>query len=61
MRELATNPVVWPIGAHPGVREIPVDGYRVMYEVHPDTGDAATAGDVRILRIFGPGQDRSAI
>jgi hypothetical protein len=32
-------------------------GYRVVYEVVPDTNDNATAGDVRVLAIFGPGQD----
>ena len=30
-----------------------------MYEVHPDTGDNESAGNVRILRVFGPGQDRT--
>jgi hypothetical protein len=26
--------------------------------VHRDTGSNATAGDVLVLRVFGPGQDR---
>lgn len=30
-------------------------GYRVLYEVDPDPGDNAAAGDVVILRIYGPG------
>jgi len=33
-------------------------GYRVLYEVIPDTGRNETAGDVRVLRMFGQGQDR---
>ena len=30
--------------------------HRVIYQVLPDTADNATSGDVRILRIYGPGQ-----
>jgi plasmid stabilization system protein ParE len=41
---------------HPGYRELAVSGYRLLYQVRPDTGDAATAGDVEIVRVFGPGQ-----
>ena len=33
-------------------------GYRAMYEVVPDTGRSATAGDVMVLRVYGPGQSR---
>jgi hypothetical protein len=44
---------------HPGTRELPCEGgYRALYEVHPDTGRSETAGDVRVLRVFGPGQLR---
>ncbi len=39
-----------------GCRQLIVSGYRIIYEIHPDTGDRATAGDVYILAIFGPGQ-----
>lgn len=35
-----------------------MEGYRILYEVDPDTGDNATAGDVRVLRVFGPHMDR---
>lgn len=49
------------MAGHVGVRERPVAGYRVMYQVTPDTNDNATAGDVAILRIFGPRQDRSRL
>jgi hypothetical protein len=32
--------------------------WRVFYEVSPDTGADATAADVLVLRVYGPGQDR---
>jgi plasmid stabilization system protein ParE len=59
IRDLRRHPCRWPIGDHPGIRERSVGGYRILYEVSLDTGDDATAGDVRILRIFGPYQDRT--
>lgn len=59
---LRDHPCRYPVGAHPGVRELPCDGgYRAMYEIIPDTGRDATSGDVRILRIFGPGQSRARL
>jgi len=33
-----------------------VSGYRVIYRVDPDTGADATAGDVTVLAVFGPGE-----
>jgi hypothetical protein len=36
-------------------------GYRVLYEVDPDTSSSATAGDVRVLRVYGPGQNRHRV
>ncbi len=33
----------------------------MVYRVDPDTGDNETAGDVLILRIFGPGQSRERL
>ncbi len=41
---------------HPGHRQLVVSGYRIVYSVHPDTGDGTTAGDVRVVAVFGPGQ-----
>jgi hypothetical protein len=32
-----------------------------MYQVHPDTGGDETAGDVRVLRVFGAGQSRGPL
>ena len=58
VRDLREHPCRWPKGEHPGLRERHVEGYRITYEVVPDTGDNATAGDVTVLRVFGPGQDR---
>lgn len=61
IRGLKHHPLRWPIGDHSGVRERPIEGYRIMYEVLPDTGDEATAGDVFIVRVFGPFQDRTQL
>lgn len=59
MENLRTYPYLHPASAHPGVREAFASGHCVMYELHPDTGDSLTAGDVVVLRIFGPGQSRT--
>lgn len=61
IRNLKDSPCRWPEGDHQGVRELPVAGYRVMYEIDPDTDDNETAGDVRLVRVFGPGQSRDEI
>jgi plasmid stabilization system protein ParE len=44
----------WP--DEPTRRVMVVGGYRVIYRVDPDTGDDATAGDVTVLAVFGPGE-----
>jgi hypothetical protein len=45
---------------HPGVREVPCPGgYRALYEVNPDTGRNGDSGDVLVLKVYGPGQDRT--
>jgi plasmid stabilization system protein ParE len=43
---------------HGGRREMVVQAHRILYRVLPDTGSNDTAGDVEILRVFGPAQDR---
>jgi hypothetical protein len=43
------------------VRERFVAGYRLMYIVQPDTGSDRTAGDVTVLRVYGPGQLRDLL
>ena len=61
IQDLRQHPCKWPAGEHPGVRECPIAGHMIMYEVSPDTGDNRTAGDVAILRVFGPRQLRDRI
>ena len=62
IRRLRDVPCLYAVGDHPGVRELPCDGgYRVLYRVHPDTGGNDTAGDVLVLRVFGPGQSRDVL
>lgn len=59
INRLRQHPSRYPVGAHSGVRGLPCDGgYRALYRVVPDTGRDETAGDVRVLRVFGPGQSR---
>ncbi|MFI5022961.1 MAG: type II toxin-antitoxin system RelE/ParE family toxin [Alphaproteobacteria bacterium] len=60
IRELRNDPVMWPKGEILGTRERVIEGYTVIYHVDPDTNDRRSAGDVFILRVFGPGQDRPA-
>ncbi len=56
---LRDHPCRYPASQHPRVRELPCDGgYRALYRVTPDTGRDETAGRVRVLRVFGPGQSR---
>jgi plasmid stabilization system protein ParE len=59
IRQLRTYPCLFAIGDNPGIRELPCGGgFRALYRVTPDTGSNDTAGDVLVLRVFGPGQDR---
>ncbi len=59
---LREYPCRYPVRPHRGVRELPCDGgYRVLYRVHPDTGSNDTSGDVIVLRVYGPGQDRRRV
>jgi plasmid stabilization system protein ParE len=59
IRRLQQQPCLWPVGDRPGVRELPaVGGYRVFYKVEPDSGRGDTAGNVFVLRVYGPGQSR---
>ena len=62
LRRLRIHPCLFPVIQHAGVRELPGEGgYRALYRVVPDTGRSETAGDVLVLRGFGPGQDRSRL
>ena len=40
---------------HPGCRYLIGEGYVIVYEVKPHTGDSATAGDIAILAVFPSG------
>jgi plasmid stabilization system protein ParE len=56
---LAEHPCLFAVGPHPGRREFSSEGYRIIYRVVPDTGLNETAGNVQVLRVFGPGQSRN--
>jgi plasmid stabilization system protein ParE len=57
LRQLMRHPYIAPASPEiPDHRQLVVSGYRLIYQVNPDTGDSQTAGDVRIVAIFGPGQ-----
>ena len=59
--DLTLHPCHWRFGRHAGVRERPVEGYLIMYTVVPDTSDNRTAGNVDVIRIFGPFQSRDRL
>ena len=62
IERLRDYPCLYTFGDHPGVREAPTDGgYRALYRVYPDTGHNETAGDVVVLRVFGPRQSRARL
>jgi len=61
IRALRHHPCRYPKGEHPGTRVLTVERYVVVYEVKPDTGRNDTAGDVIVLRVFGPGQLRNVL
>jgi plasmid stabilization system protein ParE len=58
---LRQNPCRYARGDHPGTRQMVIEGHVVIYEIHPDTGRDTTAGDVLVLRVFGPGQSREVL
>lgn len=55
---LAEFPCLGAMGDHAGRREVSCQGHRIIYRVDPDTNSNATAGNVTVLRVFGPGQSR---
>jgi hypothetical protein len=62
IRRLRLHPCLHPLGQYAGVRELACDGgYCALYRVTPDTGLNETSGDVLVLRVFGPGQDRDRL
>lgn len=62
IERLRDQPCLYAVGHHAGVRELPCEGgYRVFYDVLPDTGRNDSSGTVRVLRVFGPGQSREGV
>jgi plasmid stabilization system protein ParE len=55
IRELAQTPLRWKSGNKPNTRERLVAGHTIVYSVQNDIGDEAQAGDVTVIRVFGPG------
>jgi plasmid stabilization system protein ParE len=45
-----------PVEGRPGRYQIIASDYRIIYLVDPDTGESATAGDILIVAVLGPGQ-----
>jgi hypothetical protein len=56
LAELRMAPCRWAWSEHDGARQRIVERCKIVYQVIPDTGDNETAGDVLVVRIFGPGQ-----
>jgi len=55
LSDLKVAPHRWPAGDYEGVRERSVAGHRILYRIDDDLRR------VRIMRIFGPYQDRSTL
>ena len=58
IRGLADFPLAWPKGEVPGTRERVVADHVIVFEVDNDIGGTGVAGDVTVLRVLGPGQNR---
>lgn len=55
LAELQFSPERWPASRHESARERVVEGYLIVYRVDDDRRQ------VRILRVFGPYQDREEL
>jgi len=60
-RALQDFPCRYPNGTFTGTRQMTVERHVVIYKVTPDTGDNRTAGDVLVVRVFGPAQRRDRL
>jgi len=59
INELPAAPRRWPGSLdHPGYRTCVVAGYVIVYRLDPDGDDPSAEGDVLVLRVFAPKQDR---
>jgi plasmid stabilization system protein ParE len=61
VRGVVDHPCRYRRGQHVGTRELTIQGHVVVYEVRPDTGEDATAGDIFVVRVFGSGQSRDRL
>jgi plasmid stabilization system protein ParE len=61
IERLRDQPCLYPKGRKPGTRVLVCRGHCVVYTVNPDTDSSATAGDVLVLRVLGPGQSRDGL
>lgn len=52
IEDLAEWPFLWPAGPEPDIRERVVEEHVLYYRVHTETGD------IEVIRIWRPGQDR---
>ncbi len=56
IKALVHSPCSPPLRLPPDVRLCISARHRITFRVKPDTNDNSTAGDVEVLRIYGPGQ-----
>ena len=55
-RQILASPCAHPVSSeHSGCRYLICEGYFFLYEVRPDTGSNASAGNVTLLAVFPPG------
>ncbi|MBP2290391.1 type II toxin-antitoxin system RelE/ParE family toxin [Azospirillum rugosum] len=59
LRSLAERPFLGHPGDEPGTRELVVEQHTIIYQVENDTGLLQEAGDVDVLRVWMPRQNRS--
>jgi plasmid stabilization system protein ParE len=56
---LTRAPLRWPLSPdHHGYRNRIIGGYVIIYRVDADAGAATASGDISVLRVFAPRQDR---
>jgi len=58
LRDLERYPFIGAPSEEPSVRERVVEEHTVIYRVQNDFGAAEQAGDIEVIRIWQPGQNR---
>ncbi len=61
LRNVKTYPYLGAQSRHDGLRELGVEGHRVIYQLIWSTGPGSGDDTILVIRIFGPGQDRSSL